>query len=168
MHVFYFKFFIFFRIISRLKKGCNMANSTLGKDGHTYMSEDGLRHIRRAYASCISYVDDIIGNITDQLKQHDLLANTIIVVTSDHGFHMGENAHFGKGTVHELSTRVPLILHIPGRTERGVVSRSPVEAVDLFQTLVSAAGLPPVSTCQTTPAGRKQELCTGDTYSHTH
>jgi iduronate 2-sulfatase len=65
----------------------------------------------------------------------------------DHGWHLGENGIWGKYTNFEQATHTPLMLKIPGRTEHGIISDSIVEFIDIFQTIVEAAGLDSVPQC---------------------
>ena len=69
--------------------------------------------------------------------------NTIVVVWSDHGWHLGEKQHLHKFTLWERSTRVPFIVMAPGVTRAGTRSVRPVGLVDLFPTLNELCGLPP-------------------------
>ena len=106
-----------------------------------------LRNLRRAYFACISYIDAQVGDILKELERQGLADSTIVSFTADHGYHLGENHHWGKTTTSEMSNRVPLIIRIPGSTDRGVVSEAIVESVDIFPTLVEAAGLDVIPPC---------------------
>ncbi|KAK2165799.1 hypothetical protein LSH36_45g08051 [Paralvinella palmiformis] len=127
-------------------------------NNETVLSSDVLRRLRRAYFACISYVDDLVGELLQQLVDCGLDGNTIVSFVADHGFHLGENHHWGKNAVWEIANRVPMIIRIPGITDSGMTSSSIVEALDLFPTVVEAAGLDPVPLC---PADSSRvELCT--------
>ena len=102
--------------------------------------EADQRRVRHAYYACISYIDAQIGRVLDELRDQDLADNTIVVLWSDHGYHLGEKNLWGKKTNFELDTRVPLIVRVPG--EAPGVHGSPVELVDLYPTLADLAGLP--------------------------
>ncbi|KAK2154748.1 hypothetical protein LSH36_258g00008 [Paralvinella palmiformis] len=116
-------------------------------DGERILSPDVLRHFRRAYFACISYVDDLVGEILRELEELGLHKNTVVSFMADHGFHLGENRAFAKITTWEVANRVPMIIRIPGVTDSGRVSSSIVESVDIFPTLVEAAGLDPIPRC---------------------
>lgn len=98
---------------------------------------------RRAYYACVSFIDEQIGLVLDELDRLDLWRNTIVVFTSDNGFHLGDHGGlWAKFSAFAASTRVPLLLAGPG-VPAGQVVTSPVELLDLFPTLAESAGLPP-------------------------
>ena len=130
-----------------LKKGRNLLNITIKDDGQAQIPHETLRHLRRGYFSCISYIDYLVGQVLKTLDDLQLTDSTIVSFVSDHGYHFGENGAFGKQSLHETATRVPMMIHIPGRTDSGIESNSIVEAIDLFPTLATAAGLPPMTSC---------------------
>lgn len=100
------------------------------------------RHLRHGYYAAASYVDAQIGRIHDAVVELGLSDNTIIVLWSDHGYHLGENGQWGKKTNTELDARVPLIVVAPGMTRPGTRTAALVELVDLYPTLAELAGLP--------------------------
>jgi len=114
-------------------------------NGERVVPPNELRKLRRAYFACVSYVDELVGNVLDELDRLDLAKNTIVSFMADHGFHLGENRHWGKVTTRELSNRVPMMIQIPGLTDSGSTVSTPVESLDIFPTLVEAAGLASVS-----------------------
>jgi arylsulfatase A-like enzyme len=97
----------------------------------------------RAYLASVSFADMLIGKLLDVLEQQGLAENTIVVLLSDHGYHLGTKGITGKNTLWHESTRVPFIFAGPGVTEQGKLNDAPVELLDLFPTLVDLAGLPP-------------------------
>ncbi len=97
--------------------------------------------LTRAYWACISYVDSQIGRIFDTLDRLEAWQNTVVVLTSDHGFHLGENDAWLKSTLFEVATRVPLLLWVPGMKSQGAQSMDLVELVDLYPTLLELTGL---------------------------
>ncbi len=100
------------------------------------------RELIQAYHACVSYADAQIGLVLAELKAQGLWENTIVVLTSDHGFHLGEHFMWGKSTLFEESARVPMIVRVPGRTTPGSRSEGLVDLIDLFPTVADAAGLP--------------------------
>ncbi len=113
---------------------------------------------RRAYYSCVSYMDSLVGQVLDKLDELGLAKNTIISFLSDHGYHLGEHGEWGKRTNFETATHIPMMIHVPGKTDKGVTSDKLVEAVDLYPTIVDAAGLATLPLC---PVHRSTEtmLC---------
>lgn len=102
-----------------------------------------LRVFTQAYLACVAAVDDSIGTVLKALDRSPLATNTIVVLTSDHGFNIGEKEWLFKGSPWEESLRVPLIIRAPGLTKPGsAVSHIPVSLIDLYPTLVDLCGLP--------------------------
>lgn len=95
----------------------------------------------RSYLACISFVDAQVGRVLDALERNGYQENTIVVLWSDHGFHLGEKAITGKNTLWERSTRVPLIFSGPGVGE-SQVCHEPAELLDIYPTLVDLCDLP--------------------------
>lgn len=95
----------------------------------------------RAYLATISFMDAQVGRILNALEAQGLDDNTIVVLWSDHGYHLGEKGITGKVSLWERSTRVPLIFAGPG-VSVGARSSQPVELLDMYPTLVELAGLP--------------------------
>ncbi len=104
--------------------------------------EANLRRMKHGYAACISYVDAQVGKVLNELDQLGLRENTIVVLWSDHGYHLGEKNLWGKTTNFELDTRVAMMVHAPGRKGNGQATKALVELVDLYPTLVDLAELP--------------------------
>lgn len=106
------------------------------------ISHDKTRQLHHGYYASISYIDAQIGMLIDELEKQGLLKNTVIVVWSDHGFHLGELGLWAKTTNYELDTRVPLIIAAPGQKTAGSKTDAIVELVDLYPTLSELAGIP--------------------------
>ncbi|MDF1823456.1 MAG: sulfatase [Verrucomicrobiales bacterium] len=104
--------------------------------------EDRLaRQAIQAYYASITFADAQLGKILDSLEATGLAENTVVVFTSDHGYHMGEHGHWQKTTLFENATRVPLIISSPGQKMVGEVSTSPAEMLDIYPTLAELCGL---------------------------
>ena len=111
-------------------------------------SDQKIKDLRRAYYASITYTDSQIGRIINELKELELDHNTIIVFLSDHGYNLGEHAQWCKENNFETSARVPFLIKIPGmKSARGVQTDNLVELVDLFPTLVEAAGFEKIPLC---------------------
>ncbi len=101
-----------------------------------------------AYLACVNFVDQQIGRLLETLDSQGLRANTLIVLWTDHGWHLGEKQHWGKWTGWERSTRVPLIIVPPGNNadrfaKPGSRCAQPVSLIDLYPTLVELCHLDP-------------------------
>jgi len=97
----------------------------------------------RAYVACIEFADRCAGRVLDALDASPRRDRTIVVLWSDHGWHLGEKSHWRKSTLWEEATRVPLVVVVPGMTPTGAVCDRPVSLMDLYPTLVELCGLPP-------------------------
>ncbi len=102
---------------------------------------EGLRTFTRAYLASVAAVDDCIGQVIDALDNSRFRDNTIVVVTSDHGWNMGEKDWLFKMSLWEESCRVPLIIRAPGVARAGKMAGHPVSLVDLYPTLADLCGL---------------------------
>ena len=100
------------------------------------------KNIVRSYLASTSFMDSQLGRVVDALERSGLADNTIIVIWSDHGWHLGEKLITGKNTLWDRSTHVPLIFAGPG-VNRGTRCHRPAELLDIYPTLVELAGLPP-------------------------
>ena len=105
-------------------------------------SPELVAKLTHGYAACVSFVDAQVGRVVAELDRLGLRENTIIVFWGDHGYHLGENGIWGKATNFELTTRVPLIVSIPGMKNAGTKTDALVELVDLYPSLCEWCGLP--------------------------
>jgi len=113
-----------------------------GKPEQDEMDDALRRRARQAYVASVSFVDAQIGRVIAALDRLDLAEDTIVVVTSDHGYHLGEHGLWQKSSLFEESCRVPLLVVWPGRTSPGGVAAAPVSLVDLYPTIAAGCGLP--------------------------
>jgi iduronate 2-sulfatase len=117
--------------------------SLLRKKDQVNLKDDLARSAIQAYYASITFADAQIGKILDQLKATGLDKNTVVVFTSDHGYHMGEHGHYQKTTLFENADRVPLIISAPGMKARGRQTESIAEMIDFYPTLAELCGLKP-------------------------
>jgi iduronate 2-sulfatase len=106
------------------------------------LSTEKVRELRHGYYACVSYIDALVGRLTKSLEDLSLADNTIVLLWGDHGFHLGEQGLWTKANNYELSTRVPLILSVPGHAKPGISSNALVELVDVYPTLAALCRLP--------------------------
>ncbi len=99
------------------------------------------RNYVQAYHACISFIDAQIGLLLATLETQGLADDTIVILTSDHGYHLGEHSMWGKVTLFEECARVPMVIRVPGRTMAGSRSESLVELVDLYPTIAQLCGV---------------------------
>lgn len=95
----------------------------------------------QAYLAATSYADDCIGHVLAALEKSPARDNTIVAIWGDHGWHLGEKLRFRKATLWAESTRMPLIIRMPGMTAQQDCPRV-VNLIDLFPTLIDACNLP--------------------------
>ena len=107
----------------------------------SYPGDEGLRRFTQAYLACIAFVDDCIGQVLDALEKSPHKDNTIVVITSDHGWNMGEKDHLFKNSPWEESTRVPMMIRAPGVSVPHGVATHPVSLIDVYPTLVDLCDL---------------------------
>ncbi|MFN3189414.1 MAG: sulfatase [Aureliella sp.] len=93
------------------------------------------------YLACTSYADAMVGRILDALAASPYADNTIVVLWSDHGYHLGEKGQWGKHTLWERTSNVPFVWAGPG-VAKGVRSDVTVSLIDIYPTLVEACNLP--------------------------
>jgi arylsulfatase A-like enzyme/N-acetylneuraminic acid mutarotase len=110
------------------------------------LSREEAMELRHGYYAGASYTDAQVGKVIDELERLKLAENTIVVLFSDHGFHLGDLGLWCKDTVYEATTRVPLLLSAPhamSRRAAGGRTDALVELIDLYPTLAELCALPP-------------------------
>lgn len=107
---------------------------------HYNLERPVLLKALQAYYACVSFIDAQVGCLLDCLDEQGLADNTIVVLWSDHGYHLGEhNGIWQKRTLFEQSARSPLIIRVPGAAGNGQPCRRVVEFVDIYPTVAAAA-----------------------------
>ncbi|GAB3945428.1 sulfatase [Spirosoma harenae] len=106
------------------------------------LAEETKQQLRHGYYASTSFVDAQVGLVLQKLKQLRLTQNTIVVLVSDHGFHLGEQGLWTKTSNYELDVRVPLIISVPNQKAKGKHTNALVELIDLFPTLTDLCQLP--------------------------
>jgi iduronate 2-sulfatase len=115
--------------------------SYVGVPNHGPIKPQLQFELLQAYAACVTYVDTQIGKLLDELARTGRDRKTIIILWSDHGWHLGEHSAWGKMTNFEIATRVPMIISAPGISpaRTGTIA----ELVDLYPTLCELTGIRP-------------------------
>ena len=96
----------------------------------------------QAYLACVAFVDDQAGKVLRALEASPYAKNTIVILTSDHGFHMGEKDYIFKNSLWEESTRVPLVVALPDGGNAGRRCGAPVSLIDMYPSVLDLCGLP--------------------------
>jgi arylsulfatase A-like enzyme len=94
-----------------------------------------------SYLACVNYVDAQIGLFLSVLEKNPRNRDTIIILTSDHGWNLGEKKHWTKAAIWNNTTSVPFIIVAPGITKAGTTNNQPISLVDIYPTLSDLAGL---------------------------
>lgn len=94
----------------------------------------------QAYLASVAFVDAQIGRFLEALENNPRGRDTVIMLTSDHGWHLGEKKHWCKGAIWEQTLKVPFIVRAPG-VEAGAINLEPVSLIDVYPSLVDLAGL---------------------------
>ncbi|MFW6371131.1 MAG: sulfatase [Bacteroidota bacterium] len=107
------------------------------------VKERGLhQEIVKNYLAAVTYVDAQIGKVLDALENSPYKKNTMIILTSDHGWSLGQQTHFKKFALWESVTRVPFIVYLPAMKDKGVKTNAGVTLMDIYPTLVDYCQLP--------------------------
>jgi arylsulfatase A-like enzyme len=104
------------------------------------VDNDQWGKVIQSYAASMTFSDAMVGRLLDAFEKSEYANNTIVVLWADHGMHMGEKENIEKFTLWERSTRVPLIISVPGMTHAGARCEQPVSLMDLYPTLVDLTG----------------------------
>lgn len=114
-----------------------------GRKLHDWVVTEGKwQEAVRAYLASISFADAMVGRVLDALDKSGRADNTIIVLMSDHGWHLGHKKRWRKMALWRQTNRVPLIIAAPGITTPGSKTNAPVSLMDLYPTLIDLAKLP--------------------------
>ncbi|MCF8380410.1 MAG: sulfatase [Bacteroidales bacterium] len=106
------------------------------------LSDTYWKELVYGYLACVSFTDHELGKVLEALENSKYADNTIIVLWSDHGQHLGEKKHWRKQALWEESTKVPLFFKVPGMKNTGKQSKEAVSLLDIYPTLVELCNLP--------------------------
>ena len=99
------------------------------------------REYMQAYHACVSFIDAQLQVVLDALKNSGHAHDTVVIFTSDHGYHLGDHFLWGKVTLFDIGAKVPFIVRAPGLTNPGDTSEAMVELIDIFPTVAQLTGL---------------------------
>ena len=116
------------------ERGINYVTTVNGK-----MTLEQQKKALAAYYASVSYMDAQVGKVLNALKSEGLDDDTIVIFTSDHGFHLDEHDFWMKVSLHEESAKVPLLIKVPGK--KPAVCHSFSELIDLYPTTAELVGL---------------------------
>lgn len=105
--------------------------------------KDAWRAFVQAYLATVAFVDDQVGKLMEGLESEGHADNTVIVFTSDNGYHLGEKDCIQKWHLWDESTRLPMMIHAPTMAGNGTECGHPVSHIDLYPTLIELCDLPP-------------------------
>ena len=107
---------------------------------HDWMKKENRWQLAvHAYLASVRWTDEQIGRVLDALDQGPHAKNTIVVLFSDHGYHLGEKQRWSKFSLWERTTRVPLIISVPNGIKGS--TDQPVELLSIYPTLIDLCGL---------------------------
>jgi iduronate 2-sulfatase len=121
---------------SALSKRYEAFGFEFAKENHPLRKE-----YMQAYHACVSFIDAQLGLVMESLKKEGIWDDTIIIFTSDHGYHLGDHFIWGKVTLFDIGAKVPFIVRAPGLSKSGTASEAMVELIDIYPTLADLAGL---------------------------
>lgn len=104
------------------------------------VSDAYARKLRHAYYACISYTDAQVGKVLAALRETGQDRNTIVILWSDHGWHLGDDLVWGKHTLFDWALRNILIVKVPG--QKGGICDQVVSSIDIYPTLLKLCGVP--------------------------
>jgi len=106
------------------------------------IESNNWRNAVQAYLACISFVDVCIGRLIDALDESPCANNTVTMLWSDHGWHLGQKHDWKKFVLWEEVTHVPFMITAPGITKPGGRCSAPVSLIDIYPTLIDLCNLP--------------------------
>nr|WP_250629736.1 sulfatase [Aureibaculum algae] len=100
------------------------------------VSDKYAKKLRNGYYACVSYIDQQVGLLINELEALSLDQNTIVIIWGDNGWHLGDQQVWGKHTLFDNALKTALIIKIPGKKNSGEIEKSVVETVDIYPSLL--------------------------------
>ncbi|MCC4226809.1 sulfatase family protein [Zunongwangia profunda] len=119
------------------------AGEIVQPEGMTYEEGKKWRYQKfiKDYLACVKSVDDNIGRVLDYLNENDLAENTVVIITSDQGFYLGDHGFFDKRFIYKESIKMPFMIRYPKLVKRGSENRDIIANIDFAPTLLDLAGI---------------------------
>ncbi len=105
------------------------------------MEQDTARILKHGYYASVSYVDALLGDLFDHMKEIGIYDNTIIILWGDHGWKLGDHNSWGKMTNYNIDLKVPMIIRYPNQLNRGEQTFEITELIDMYPSLCELAGI---------------------------
>lgn len=103
------------------------------------VSDSYAKKLKHAYYASVSYIDEQVGKVLKAVESNGLSNNTVIILWSDHGWHLGEHGIWGKHSLFDYSLKSPLVIKLPDQP--GARIDAVVESVDIYPTIAQLCGL---------------------------
>lgn len=136
----------------------NMYNDSWNKPYHfdwpnyapVDMEEEGqeaIDHIRKCYAACVTRADKWLGKLLDKMDQYNMWEDTAVILTTDHGYLLGEHGYWAKNYMFDYNEliHIPLMIYHPGEANNGKRISALTAAIDIAPTLMDMHGASPMS-----------------------
>ena len=123
---------------------------------NTSLPDQQIRELRQYYFAAVTHTDEVLGKVIDAAVGPT--DDVVVILVGDHGWHLSDNGMWAKCTNFESATLAPVIVHVPGVTDRGLLSHQITEHVDILPTVAAGAGLPVPPQCAAD--SRRTHLCT--------
>jgi len=135
------------------------------EEGQSQLSERELAFVRSQFAGKVTMVDEHFGEVLDTLDDNDLWEETVVIVTSDHGFFLGDHGWIGKNDppVYDILANTPLLIWHPDAPRMGERIQELTAAVDLYSTILDVLG---IDTPDGTHSDSLVPLVTGNASTH--
>tara|TARA_B100001093_G_scaffold476843_1_gene503605 strand:+ start:773 stop:2389 length:1617 start_codon:yes stop_codon:yes gene_type:complete len=105
------------------------------------INADTAQILKHGYYASVSYVDALLGDLFDHMKEIGIYDNTIIILWGDHGWKLGDHSSWGKMTNYNIDLQVPMIIRYPNQINRGAQTFEITELIDMFPSLCEIAGI---------------------------
>lgn len=105
------------------------------------INPDTARILKQGYYASVSYVDALLGDLFEHMKEIGIYENTIIILWGDHGWKLGDHNSWGKMTNYNIDLQVPMIIRYPDQMNRGAQTFEITELIDMFPSLCEIAGI---------------------------